>query len=537
MTVRHPARRGEVGESVKTHGAVGDGVTDDSAAFNAASAIVEADGGVLTIPPGSYMLSSQWAISAPGTDGRIKIDGYGAELLTTGAISALEINLSSGDTNGGVDIYGLKVNHRNNSDATYGFNCDETWNTRFFSCSVEASATSATYAAWRVGNNDATDGNTGSFWTSLYNCWTRPRSGADGLIPVGVLLEGNANATNIIGGGFMNCDDGVLLSNQGTSDPIPNGVTMLGTDFEGCKNAIRYTGKTGVAIVGPRIISCRSEDSRPNEAITAVTKANPGVVTATAHGLANNDIVYIDGVAGMTELNGNRYTVANKADNTFELSGIDTSAFTTYTSGGTARGGTFFKIDTVNATTFAPYLCGNWIASSVADYIRNDNSIPITSLDNIITPDISGEGMTWTANTKITSESGSSWPLTLKSLGGARGLLLENSSGGTVLQAVWTGTGTGARLRTNSGADMAVSTVQGISSTATDAENIRGTVTLSSGTAAVSFGTNEPDATYFIVLGGDTAETFTWASKAVGGFTINSSNGSSTAVVDWVLIR
>jgi len=40
---------------------------------------------------------------------------------------------------------------------------------------------------------------------------------------------------------------------------------------------------------------------------------------------------------GMTEVNGRRFTVANKTTNTFELSGIDTSGYTAYSSAGTAE--------------------------------------------------------------------------------------------------------------------------------------------------------------------------------------------------------
>jgi len=57
--------------------------------------------------------------------------------------------------------------------------------------------------------------------------------------------------------------------------------------------------------------------------ITAASAANPVVITATAHALTNGDIITISGVAGFTSLNGNTYTVANAATNTFELSGID----------------------------------------------------------------------------------------------------------------------------------------------------------------------------------------------------------------------
>ena len=73
------------------------------------------------------------------------------------------------------------------------------------------------------------------------------------------------------------------------------------------------------------------------QAITNVTQANPAVVTYSgADNYSNGDSVYIEGVEGMTELNGYEFTVANvnTGANTFELSGVDSSAYTAYTSGG-----------------------------------------------------------------------------------------------------------------------------------------------------------------------------------------------------------
>ncbi len=71
--------------------------------------------------------------------------------------------------------------------------------------------------------------------------------------------------------------------------------------------------------------------------ITGATKANPVVVTATAHGLSNGDSIRISGVLGMSDLNDETFTVANVAANTFQLSGINGTAYTTYVSGGQAR--------------------------------------------------------------------------------------------------------------------------------------------------------------------------------------------------------
>jgi hypothetical protein len=74
--------------------------------------------------------------------------------------------------------------------------------------------------------------------------------------------------------------------------------------------------------------------------ISGITKANPGVVTATAHGYSDGDFVIISAVAGMTQVNGKTYKVASKTTNTFELqdvdgNNVDTSGYSTYSSAGT----------------------------------------------------------------------------------------------------------------------------------------------------------------------------------------------------------
>tara|TARA_Y100000004_G_scaffold78095_1_gene87893 strand:- start:3943 stop:6354 length:2412 start_codon:yes stop_codon:yes gene_type:complete len=84
-------------------------------------------------------------------------------------------------------------------------------------------------------------------------------------------------------------------------------------------------------------------------AITAITKANPAVVTAASHGLSNGDRVFIASVGGMTELNNREFTVANATSTTFELSGINSSSFTTYTSGGTV--GKIVEVTTTYSAT------------------------------------------------------------------------------------------------------------------------------------------------------------------------------------------
>jgi hypothetical protein len=72
-------------------------------------------------------------------------------------------------------------------------------------------------------------------------------------------------------------------------------------------------------------------------AITNITQANPAVVTTAApHGYSNGNEITIFDVVGMTEVNGVTYTIANVTANTFELSGINSTGFSAYTSDGIA---------------------------------------------------------------------------------------------------------------------------------------------------------------------------------------------------------
>ena len=72
--------------------------------------------------------------------------------------------------------------------------------------------------------------------------------------------------------------------------------------------------------------------------ISGITKAAPGVVSSTAHGFTNNDIVLLE-VQGMVELNGRLFKVVNSAADNFQLAGvdgstgIDTTLYNTFSSG------------------------------------------------------------------------------------------------------------------------------------------------------------------------------------------------------------
>ena len=108
-------------------------------------------------------------------------------------------------------------------------------------------------------------------------------------------------------------------------------------------------------------------NTKQNTTISAATAANPVVITAPAHGLSNSDQIGIFGVGGMVELNGNGYVVANKTANTFELSGINGTGYTAFTSGGDIRAA-------INSTNFTTY---------VSDGVIRERSTVISGLGHL----------------------------------------------------------------------------------------------------------------------------------------------------------
>jgi len=67
--------------------------------------------------------------------------------------------------------------------------------------------------------------------------------------------------------------------------------------------------------------------------VTAVSKANPGVATSTAHGLLDGSVGSFDGVVGMTEIDGLPVRLKEMATDTFKIEGVDTTNFGAFTSG------------------------------------------------------------------------------------------------------------------------------------------------------------------------------------------------------------
>jgi len=91
-----------------------------------------------------------------------------------------------------------------------------------------------------------------------------------------------------------------------------------------------------------RVIKDQAYVMHSADTVTAATRANPCVVTIGAHSYVVGQEVFIKDVVGMTELNNIFYRIRAVAATTISLediygTAIDSSAFTTYSSGGTVE--------------------------------------------------------------------------------------------------------------------------------------------------------------------------------------------------------
>lgn len=88
-----------------------------------------------------------------------------------------------------------------------------------------------------------------------------------------------------------------------------------------------------VTVIDNNTFEINEDFSSNGTSITAISQANPGVVSAPSHPFSDADAFIISG-GDMTEVIGNIYIVSNATENSFELLGVDTTSFTPYTTGG-----------------------------------------------------------------------------------------------------------------------------------------------------------------------------------------------------------
>ena len=197
-----------------------------------------------------------------------------------------------------------------------------------------------------------------------------------------------------------------------TSGAAPTGTSTVGTYkvlINTADDNIEYYKDDGAGdweTIGATLSPHYSNPAKPSATITAVTQADPASITATEHGFSTGDQVTISNVVGMTELNGNTYTITVVDSDTFTLDDIDSSAFIAYASGGTATKTTYNNGEIWVKTT-SP---GNGINLSLYQYttawsLKTVQAVS-TSASTDITDYVPQNGSSATALTSSTAVAG-----------------------------------------------------------------------------------------------------------------------------------
>lgn len=107
-----------------------------------------------------------------------------------------------------------------------------------------------------------------------------------------------------------------------------------------------------------------------SKAITGATQTNPVRLTIAAHGYATGRLAMVTGVVGMTQINDKVYKLTVIDADTVSLDGVDGTAFSAYTSGGSCTTGTFHllkpSVDVAALTSGTTLATDHWGATGVA---------------------------------------------------------------------------------------------------------------------------------------------------------------------------
>ena len=178
------------------------------------------------------------------------------------------------------------------------------------------------------------------------------------------------------------------------------------------------TGETVTGGTSGATATVQAVSTTESATITAATKANPCVVTST-NKFKEGQQVTITGVGGMTELNGNVYTVRNPSGSNFELydtdgtTSINSGSFTTYTSGGAAAHGVVIVSNVQGTFAAGETITGGTSSNTAAIQADAVGLKAVTSHDISSVKQLAMAGSpTFTADTSLDATSGDNATLT-----------------------------------------------------------------------------------------------------------------------------
>ncbi len=154
-------------------------------------------------------------------------------------------------------------------------------------------------------------------------------------------VKASSEVTRVIGANIelaLVLDISGSMNNNSKIDDLKEAAADL-IDVVVYENQQEYYSKVAIVPYGMAVNAGPYADAvrgpvAPPKTITNATKTNPVVITSNGHGYNNGDRVYITGVRGMTQINNKLFTVAGRTANTFQLSGVNGTGYSTYTNTG-----------------------------------------------------------------------------------------------------------------------------------------------------------------------------------------------------------
>lgn len=243
--------------SVRDYGTIG--TVNDTAVFQAAINDVKNKGGVLLIPPGTYVVNSlsvaagtqPWELRGAGSNVTTLRHGTGEDTLITGNLAGVPITIR-GMT---LDCQWSTYAH---PDANHGISLSDSDDILVEDIIIEDYKNSAvlifanaagTYKNAQIRDcrafgNGATTNNgfllDSMRYSSIINCETHDARGSPGY---GVQLKNDSQFCKVIGSGAYNCTGGVIFG-RSSPEPWPSKNEVVGAYAIGCENATLFSSIT-----------------------------------------------------------------------------------------------------------------------------------------------------------------------------------------------------------------------------------------------------------------------------------------------------
>lgn len=384
--------------SVKDFGAVGDGVTDDRIAIvNSLGAV--ASGGTVYFPAGTYYISSNININ----QSNLTIEGNGIAKITHDTAASFDGLLRlNGDR---ITIRGMKIENTYTVGAVLQIGIEfegsehitiENCYFKNFRYCILGRATSTHVNVVGCRFDTEPQGLTACVINGEYVNISNNQVEAFGDTGLGV--QGSARyaviANNVVQSRSAYSTLGIIVEEDAENVIVSNNIIdgkYNGTANSGVQTGIRLADNAtdisprNVIVTGNMVTNCEdygislvnTNSYAEERGISAITNANPAVVTSNgAHGLSDDDIITIKNAGGMVEVNDRSFKINVTGGNTFELLGVDSTNYGTYSLG---SGG----YDTWRGSTNV-VITGNIIDNCGSQNVRTNDAYQGVFANNII---------------------------------------------------------------------------------------------------------------------------------------------------------